>query len=183
MISNHAPVVSPRTLRAGFTLTEIVLTLGVISIAFVGLLGLLPAGLNASRQATDSAVVGAILEDLHNRLQGQPLKTGTAGFSPAFFDDHGVYIDPNASADQQTHRLYRAEVKIGAWNVRPTNTSALRPITISLYWPVDSAGNPLGKKNAQNIVEPKTVVTYCATTLTGSDWALIDPTFVPKIEY
>ena len=39
------------------------------------------------------------------------------------------------------------------------------------------SGIALGKGN------PKTVVTYCATTLTGSDWALIDPTFVPKIEY
>jgi uncharacterized protein (TIGR02598 family) len=178
MIPDHAPAVSPRTHRAGFTLTEIVLSLAVISIAFVGLLGLLPAGLDASRQATDSAVVAAILEDLHNRLQGQPLKTGTAGFSPAFFDDHGVFIDPNASGEEQGRRLYRAEVKIGAWNSRPSNTSALRPITISLSWPVDpKSGIALGKGN------PKTVVTYCATTLTGSDWAVIDPTFVPKIEY
>lgn len=178
MNRNDALLVSPRTTRAGFTLTEIVLTLGVISIAFVGILGLLPAGLNASRQAANSTVVAAILEDLHNRLQGQPLKTGVAGFSPAFFDDHGVFIAPDAPPGQLTRRLYRADVKIGAWNTRPANTSALRPITISLSWPVDSkSGTALGKDN------PKTVVTYCATTLTGSDWAVIDPSYIPKIEY
>jgi uncharacterized protein (TIGR02598 family) len=178
MTRDHAQSVSPGTSRAGFTLTEIVLTLGVISIAFVGLLGLLPAGLDASRQATNSTVVAAILEDLHNRLQGQPLKTGTANFSPAFFDDHGVFIPTNAPPEVQARKLYRAEVKIGAWNARPTNTSALRPVTIALSWPVDSqSGLPLGKGN------PKTVVTYCATTLTGSDWAVIDPSFIPKIEY
>jgi len=178
MIRDHALPVSPRTSRAGFTLTEIVLTLGVIAIAFVGLLGLLPAGLDASRQATNSTVVAAILEDLHNRLQGQPLKTGAASFSPAFFDDHGVFIPADAPLEVQARKLYRAEVKIGAWNARPANTSALRPVIIALSWPVDSqSGTPLGKGN------PKTVVTYCATTLTGSDWAAIDPSFVPKIEY
>ncbi|MEI9898639.1 MAG: prepilin-type N-terminal cleavage/methylation domain-containing protein [Chthoniobacter sp.] len=178
MISNHAHPVSPRTHRAGFTLTEIVLALGIIAVAFVGVLGLLPAGLNASRQATNSTVTAAILEDLHNRLQGQQLKTGAPSFSPAFFDDHGVFIDKNAPPEEQSRRLYRAEVKIGTWNTKPVNTSALRPITITLSWPVDpTSGSAIGKDN------PKTVVTYCATTLSGSDWAAIDSSFVPKIEY
>jgi uncharacterized protein (TIGR02598 family) len=177
-MQNDAPLVSPRTSRAGFTLTEIVLTLGVISIAFVGILGLLPAGLSASRQATNSTVVAAILEDLHNRLQGQPLKTGVPSFSPVYFDDHGVYIAPDAPSETQARRLYRADVKIGAWNTRPANTSALRPITIALSWPINTqTGTPLSTDN------PKATVTYCATTLTGSDWAVIDPSFIPKIEY
>ena len=178
MIRTDAPLVSPRTSRAGFTLTEIVLALGIIAIAFVGLLGLLPAGLDASRQATNSTVIAAILEDLHNRLQGQPLKTGVTGFSPAYFDDHGVFIAPDAPPETLARRLYRADVQIGAWSSRPTGTSALRPITIALSWPVNvQTGAPLGNDN------PKTTVTYCATTLAGSNWAVIDPSFVPKIEY
>lgn len=194
MISNYAPFVSPRTHRAGFTLTEIVLALAVIAIAFVGVLGLLPAGLDASRQAADSTVVAEILEDLHNRLQGQQLKTGAVGFSPAFYDDHGNFLDtPKNTANPS--RLYRAEVKISSWQaassnkqgsaaLKPANTGvSLRPITISLYWPVDANGTPLGKKNANNQVEPKTVVTYCATSLAGSDWAVIDTSYIPKIEY
>ena len=182
MIPHRAPAVSPRTLRAGFTLTEIVLALAVISVAFVGVLGLLPAGMDASRQATNSTVIAAILEDVHNRLQGRPLQTGA--LTPVFFDDHGVFIDSDPSAANPA-RLYRADVKIGAWNQanRPASISALRPIVVSLYWPVDPNGNPLGKKNSAGFVAPKSVVSYCATTLTGSDWAAIDTTFVPKIEY
>jgi uncharacterized protein (TIGR02598 family) len=175
---HHALLVSPRTNRAGFTLTEIVLALAIIATAFIAVLGLLPAGLNQSRQAADSTVVAAILEDLSNRLQGQKLQTGAASFSPAFFDDHGVFIPTTASPSDQERRLYRAEVKIGAWKTRPAGTSALRPITIELSWPVNTkTGLALGKDN------PKTVVTYTATTLTGPDWAAIDTSYVPKIEF
>ncbi len=178
MTRNTALPVPPRTHRAGFTLTEIVLALAVIATAFIAVLGLLPTGLDASRQAADSTIVATILEDVHNRLLGQPLKTGEADFTPAFFDDHGVFIPADASPSEKARRLYRAEVKIGAWRNKPAGTSALRPVTIELSWPVNTnTGAPLGKDN------PKTVVTYAATTLTGSDWAAIDTSFVPKIEY
>lgn len=178
MTRHHALPVPPRTHRAGFTLTEIVLALAVIATAFIAVLGLLPTGLDASRQAADSTVVATILEDLHNRLQGQPLKTGAASFSPAFFDDHGVFIPADANPGERARRLYRAEVKVGAWKNKPAGTSALRPVTIELSWPVNvQTGGALGKDN------PKTVVTYAATALTGSDWAAIDTSFVPKIEY
>jgi uncharacterized protein (TIGR02598 family) len=186
MKQNLAPLVSPRTPRAGFTLTEIVIALGVISFAFVALLGLLPAGMDSSRKAADSTVIATVLEDLHNRLRGLPLVAGTpqplvAGgpsISPAFFDDQGVFISPNASPADLARRLYRADIKIGTWSTQPTGTSGLRPITITLTWPVSLADPNLNALGAN-----KSVVTYSATTLTGSNWVAIDPKFVPKIEY
>ena len=178
MTRNRAPLVSPRTNRAGFSLTEIVLALAIIATAFIAVLGLLPAGLNQSRQAADSTIVAAILEDVNNRLQGQKLQTGPAAFSPAFFDDHGVFIPATAAPADQARRLYRAEVNIGTWKTKPTGTSALRPITIQVSWPVDTrTGLAVGTGN------PKTSVTYTATALTGPDWTAIDTTYVPKIEF
>ena len=178
MRRNRAPLVSPRTNRAGFTLTEIVLALAIIATAFIAVLGLIPAGLNQSRQAADSTVVAAILEDVNNRLQGQKLQTGAPSFSPAFFDDHGVFIPATAASADQARRLYRAEVKIGTWKTRPSGTSVLRPITIQVSWPVDlKTGLALGTGN------PKTTVTYTVTALTGTDWPAIDTSYVPKIEF
>jgi len=175
---NHALPVSPRTSSAGFTLTEVVLALGVVATALVAIIGLLPAGLDAARHAANSTVIAAVLEDLNNRLQGQPLTTGPAAFSPAFFDDHGVFLDPTVKPSNTSRRLYRADVQIGSWSTPPTSTSALRPIIIKLSWPVDPAsGTPLGSNN------PQTVVTYTATVLTGNNWTAIDPTYVPTIEY
>ena len=178
MNRNRALPVSPRTHRAGFTLTEIVLALAIIATAFIAILGLLPAGLSQSKQAADSTVVAAILDDVNSRLQGQKLQTGPASFSPAFFDDRGVYIPSTAVPTDQVRRVYRAEVKIGTWKTRPTGTSALRPITIQVSWPVDAkTGTALGTDN------PKTSITYTVTALTGPDWTAIDTTYVPKIEF
>lgn len=180
MKTPRAFLVSPRTDRAGFTLPEIVLALAIVATAFIAVLGMLPAGLNQSRQAADSTVIATILDDLHNRLQGQRLQTGFTTFSPAFFDDHGVFIPPDAAPKEQERRLYRAEVKIGTWSTPPPGTSGLRPITIALWWPVDTKGRhwpDLGRPN------PTTVVTYAATRLTGPDWSAIDTAYLPKIEF
>jgi uncharacterized protein (TIGR02598 family) len=185
MIRNHAPFASPRTANAGFTLTEVVISVGVVATAFVAIVGLLPAGLDASRRASNSTVTAAILEDLNNRLKGQPLPqvsgsapaTAAASFSPAYFDDHGVFLDPSVSANN-SRRIYRADVQIGSWSAQPTGTSGLRPVTIRLSWPVDpTSGAALGTNN------PQFVVTYPAVPLTGSNWTAIDSSYVPKIEY
>jgi uncharacterized protein (TIGR02598 family) len=161
----------------GFTLTEVALALAVVATVLVALLGLLPAGLNASKEAANSTVVSVILEDLHNRLQSQVLKSGDADFSPAYFDVHGVFIPSNADAAERTKRVYRADVRIGKWFKRPDGTSALQPVTVGVSWPIDVA---TGEPAAGN---PKTTVTYTVTALTGTDWSSIDPNYQPKIEF
>ena len=176
MIRKRALLVSPRTDRAGFTLTEIVLALAVIATVFVGGLGLLPAGLTQSREAAESTVVSTILEDLNNRLRGEKLQKGVVSFNPAYFDDHGVFIPNDAAAADLARRLYRADVAVGEWSKQPAGTGSLRPLTIRLSSPVDAKGDPVGVSN------PKVVVTYPVTALTGN-WQAIDFSYEPKIEF
>ena len=167
-----------RSQTAAFTLTEIVLALAIIATAFVAILGLLPAGLDASRQAANATIVATILDDLHHRVQHQPLQVGEVALSPAFYDDRGGFIPADATPEEKARRYYRAEVRIGDWKVRPANTSELRPITIELSWPVlTSTGEALGADN------PKAVATYSVTTLTGPDWALIYPPGRTDLQY
>jgi type II secretory pathway pseudopilin PulG len=51
-----------RRRRSAFSLVEVVLAVGVISFAFVAILGLLPAGLNQFRQAMDASVGAQIAQ-------------------------------------------------------------------------------------------------------------------------
>jgi len=51
-----------RQRRSGFSLVEVVLAVGVISFAFVAILGLLPAGLTQFRQAMDNSVASQIAQ-------------------------------------------------------------------------------------------------------------------------
>lgn len=165
--------------RAGFTLTEIILAIAIIATAMVAVLGLLPAGLNASRDAADSTVVASILEDLNDRLKGQPIRSGPADISPAYFDVSGHHIDLDpANPTPLTNAIYRADIEVMEWYHPPDNTSGLRPVKIALSWPIKPEnGAPVGTGN------PKAVVTFGVTNLTGPEWEKIDRSYIPKIEY
>jgi uncharacterized protein (TIGR02598 family) len=167
-----------RPTPAAFTLVEIILALAVIATALVAVIGVLPVGMDSSRQAVSQTAVALILEDLHNRLQKETLQPGPASFSPAYFDVHGVFIGSDATPAELAGRLYRADVAVAKWQTPPANTSALLAATVALSWPVDPAsGKPLGASN------PRTTVTFGVTELTGPAWQAIDPTFTPKIEF
>jgi uncharacterized protein (TIGR02598 family) len=163
---------------AGFTLVEIVLALAIIATAFVAILGLLPAGLEASRQAGNSTIVATVLDEVHQRIQQQPLKTGPLAFSPAFFDERGAFIPADAEPARIAQRFYRADVEIVEWATPPAHTSALRPVSVAVSWPVQvQTGKALGVGN------PQTVVSYPVTTLTGPDWPLISPPGRADLKY
>lgn len=51
-------------LHSGFSLVEVTIALGIVSFAFVTLLGLMPVGLNVMRQAMDSTTEGMIVQQL-----------------------------------------------------------------------------------------------------------------------
>jgi uncharacterized protein (TIGR02598 family) len=167
-----------KTRLSAFTLTEIVLSLGIISSALVALIALLPIGIDASRKAGSHTVVATVLEDLRERLRGQRLKEGDASFSPAFYDESGAYLSPEIVAHDWAQPYYRAEVRMLDRSSAPEHTSGVRPVKVDLYWPIDpQTGDsiPGGRPNA--------TITFGVTPLTGPDWSRIDSRYVQTIEY
>ena len=81
------------TLR-GFSLIEVILSLALVASAIVTFMALIPVGLKSSRDATDSIVMGHILEDAHERLEGHILKDGTPDSAPFYYDNEGVFVAP-----------------------------------------------------------------------------------------
>jgi len=176
MTRRGALSVPPGTDRAAFTLPEIVLSLAIIATAFVALLGTIPAGLTAARGAIDSTVVALVVEDAQNQLKGQLLTVAT--LAPLYYDQRGLPVSNGAAALPLTAQpFYRADITIGSWPTQPVNTSGLRPVRIAVSWPVDANGNPVGTGN------PKVIIPFAATPLTGPSWPAIDPTYAPKIEF
>lgn len=180
---------SPRAQAAGFSIIEIVLAVAIIATAFVAVLGILPVGLNASRQAQDATVVANILDVLHHRLQGEPLPTATeaeavVSFSPALFDVQGVYLSPESSPQVLATAYYRADLAVRKWLPKPTDTSSLHAVEVALSWPV------VGAQGALPVApQPQVVVSFPVTALTGTDWPDIAAgnrqveAFRPKIEF
>jgi uncharacterized protein (TIGR02598 family) len=173
------PTWSPgsRDRSTGFSLTEVALALAIISFAFVAILGVIPAGLDASRNAVNHTVVAGILAQVQQRLLQQPLQPGAVAFSPLFFSDNGTPIPADAETNALSSRVYRADVEIVEWARRPENTGTLSPLRVSLSWPVDGRGEAVGRLN------PKTTAVYTVSSLTGPDWEQIDRQYRSKIEF
>ena len=191
MIRSRSSIPSALPGSRAFSLIEITLAMGIAAIAMVSILGMLPQALKASRASADQTAIGAVLEDIHDRMEGQVLEEGPVPGSPFFYDEQGRFwegevrsiedLDPNLKGAGQ-QRFFRVEVEL----VRPRKSSSPDEVAlpedvlaarIAMSWPLDEGGDPVGPGN------PRTTVTYPVSTLTGPDWKLIEPGFEAKIEY
>ena len=70
---------------------EVTLAIGIISFAFVAMLGLLPVGMSVSRQAIDTTIEAQIVQQLKTQaLQTDFSQLGRLAQSdPYYFDDQG----------------------------------------------------------------------------------------------
>lgn len=68
-----------KTLTSGFSLTEVVLALGVVGFAIVAILGVIPLGLQTSRGAQDETRAAQIAQSIFGSLTTQNLKRDSTG--------------------------------------------------------------------------------------------------------
>ena len=83
----------------GFTLVEVIISLGVVAFGFIAILGLLPKGLTTFRSAMDNSVGAQIAQKVLNDSQQQDFDTLIANGnsrSVRYFDDQGNEL-PNKS--------------------------------------------------------------------------------------
>ncbi|XHR31170.1 MAG: Verru_Chthon cassette protein B [Chthoniobacteraceae bacterium] len=101
--------------KRGFTLIEITLALGIVSFAFIGLLGLLPAGLQTFRSAVDTSVRSQIIQRICSDAMQADFDTLISN-PPAdrYFDDQG-----NEIAQQRS--MYQVRVQIGSSTDLPSS--------------------------------------------------------------
>lgn len=114
----------------GFTLVEVTLAIGIISFAFVAMFGILPVGLNVSRQAMDTTIEAQIVQQLKTQaLQTDFSQLGELDQAAAFyFDDQGKGVDQAAA-------IYKAGYSSVALATRlpdGVSTSKLATVTISV---------------------------------------------------
>ncbi len=189
----------PSIARAAFTLIEVTIALAIVATGIIAIVGMIPVGLKASRQAAEHTLTAIILEDVHDRLEGHVLRIGPLietsdgrPGSPFYYDKQGVYISPEDDTEEDLFRRnYRADIEIVTieTGALPTDSQGfdalvavanrdLKAVIIELSWPVNpNNGEPMGDDN------PKSTVSYYLTSLTGPEWTTIDPNYEPKIEY
>ena len=187
--------------REGFSLIEVILALALVASAIVTFMALVPVGLRSSQDATDSIVMGHILEDAHERLEGEKLKDGSLETGPFYYDSEGVFVVPVDSEvvspgggnddteeartekrDGRERRVYRVDIEL----VRPfdpqirSRAPDLKAVILDVSWPVDpESGEVAGEGQRTN----RKSVSYYVNALTGPSWSEADGDFEPVIEF
>jgi len=113
---------SPSTLRSsggGFTLIETVLAIGIVAFAFVGIMGLLPCGLQVFRQAVDTTLEVQMVEHLVAKVSRTP--AGDLGLLQGqnfYFSETGDLVP-----EQSAEGIYVANLSLNTQATLPGNES------------------------------------------------------------
>lgn len=115
--------------RAAFTLVEVLLSLGIVSFAFMALCGVLPVGLQSYRDAIDNTCRANIVRVISAELAQAPYDTIEARKGEQrFFSDQGLEV----TSEKDAHfRVTYQNILTSTSLFGPTNSS-LKPVTIDI---------------------------------------------------
>lgn len=147
-----APLRVSRGKRAGFTLIETALAVGIVAFALIPVVGLLPFGLQASRTASDLTITTQIAQRLSGMIQqtDEPSAKSQDGSSSLmqnyyYFDGEG---QPLGSA-QQANGVYAAGIIAGPTSDTLVDPARATSLTIQIV--NDSAHVVKGKPSTAQV--------------------------------
>ena len=127
----------PTSAPAAFSLIEVVLAIGIVSFAFVGMFALLPAGMTIFRQAIDNSIGSQIVQRIVNEAQQTDFPVLTAApVTTRYFDDQGNEVTA------ANNSLYTAEVSVLARTDVPAPNEKSRPTDSLATVTIKLANNP-----------------------------------------
>lgn len=142
---------SPRRSRA-FSLVEVVLAIGVVSFAFVAIMGLLPAGMSQFRKAIDTTMAADIAQRIISDAQQADFDTLTNGPSNGlanspyqyyrYFDERGVEVIPQSNTaatspsslaqSEKQKVVYTVSTRVMPQLLRTDLTAQLATVTVQV---------------------------------------------------
>lgn len=93
----------------GFSLIEVVLALGIISVAFVPLMGLLPTGMASFRSSMDRGATVRITERLGNEARQSDFDSVGSNPADRYFDEQGNEVTASSQAIYQARTMVETE--------------------------------------------------------------------------
>lgn len=115
------------TTRAGFSLIEIMLALAVIAIGLIAIVGLIPRGVQASREAADNTLAATLVHDAFNGLRQSAMQPP---WPPVLAD---TYYDAAATNQVNTPS---ADTYFKIHLANAVSTPTLLTVVATVTWPV-----------------------------------------------
>ena len=153
--------------RAGFSLVEVTLAIGVVAFALIAILGLIPVAQDSARQAVNDTKTSLIGQDVFVRVRSS-LNSASTFANPStvfpnppvgpsyYYTNEGTFFSDaaNLSATLNAANLngeplpnYAVTVVVGAAFANPVpnvNNTHLKPVVVKIGWPLDSNAIILG---------------------------------------
>ena len=168
----------PRRLPAAFSLTEVVIAMGVAAVAFTSIIALFPLGLNMSKESYEATQAALIAQTILADVKDQQTGTGNQRTATAPYNTKLIQIANNSGPitvvtnyatvriDQLTPQIVYIAYKpfVGTGNDTDTNNPAmLRPST-GIYTAAPPNWYSTGSNGATMLVK----VTFSPTIRLGS---------------
>ena len=106
-----------RTSESGFSLVEVTLSIGIIAVAFVALLGLLPVGMGTFRSSIDASNEMWIMQDFNSMVMTTDYsRVGDLNYASSgevfYFDEEGRRVDTSVHKipGREPFRLYAVKL-------------------------------------------------------------------------
>lgn len=146
--NSHVPPRLParflRRAARAFTLVECALALAVVGIAFVPIMGLLPVGLNTSREAINFSIGSNIAQQLFNAAQQTDFNILTGSSSTVgavrYFDYQGVEVKDAGSPSITYHAKTRVVATTAYPGAAGSNPSVA---TVTIQVALNATNQPL----------------------------------------
>ena len=139
MIPGHSPT-------TGFSLVEITLSLGVMSICLLAVLGLLPIASQTNRSAAADTAAASIASAVLADIRATPRAAANSPqFAVPFNANSVLFFDAEGQATStlSNNSIYRAEV---TFPVNSSGTNAATFVYVQVCWPAaSSAANAGGR--------------------------------------
>lgn len=106
-----------RIARAGFSLVEVTMAMGIMSFCLVAMLGMLPVGLRQARQSSDQATAMQVLAAVRSDFQNVPTSGKSKRFEiPADTADKGSFFVDGALSrtSQQSKAMFQVNYEVAA---------------------------------------------------------------------
>ena len=135
-----------KTARA-FTLVEVALALGVMSVGIIAILGLLPSALQSARNAADNTVTATIVQDLFSTLRAQPFTTASlSSLGGSSFQLNNPANTGTLNFDQAGNVTNTSGSYLSYYRVVVTSASqapfAKANVQATVFWPAWSSSHP-----------------------------------------
>ena len=175
----------PRRLPAAFSLTEVVIAMGVAAVAFTSIIALFPLGLNMSKESYEATQAALIAQTILADVKDQQTGTGNQRTATAPYNTKLIQIANNSGPitvvtnyatvriDQLTPQIVYIAYKpfVGTGNDTDTNNPAmLRPST-GIYTAAPPNWYSAGSNGATMLVK----VTFSPTIRLGLDTSTSSP--------